>query len=168
MGQELESVTPAPLELVVLVGLQGSGKSTFRRERLDDTHVVVSKDLFRNNPRPARRQVFLIDEALSAGRSVVVDNCNVTLEDRRLLIEQARRYQARVVCYYFPPDLDACHARNALREGKARVPDAAIQRFARWFVEPTREEGFDELFVVQTRENCHEVVLDETTSDGDG
>ena len=33
------------LELVLLVGLQASGKSTFRRERLDATHVVVSKDL---------------------------------------------------------------------------------------------------------------------------
>lgn len=158
MGQNLESVTPAPLELVVLVGLQGSGKSTFRRERFDHTHVVVSKDLFRNNPRPARRQAFLIDEALSAGRSVVVDNCNVTTEDRRLLIEQARRYQARVVCYYFPPDLDACLARNALREGKARVPDAAIHRFARWFVEPTREEGFDELFEVGLGEDGFVIV----------
>ncbi len=63
-------------ELIVLIGLQGSGKSTFRAARFDDTHVVVSKDLMRNNRRPAERQAPLIQEALLAHRSVVVDNTN--------------------------------------------------------------------------------------------
>jgi len=47
-------------ELVILVGLQASGKSTFYRRHLSGTHVLVSKDLLRNNRRPARRQVQLI------------------------------------------------------------------------------------------------------------
>ena len=40
------------IELVILVGLQASGKSTFFRERFAATHEHVSKDLFRNNKTP--------------------------------------------------------------------------------------------------------------------
>jgi hypothetical protein len=43
------------LELVILVGLQASGKTTFRQMRFDGTHVIVSKDLLRNNRRPQSR-----------------------------------------------------------------------------------------------------------------
>lgn len=61
------------MELVLLVGLQGSGKTTFFRERFAATHEHVSKDNFRNNARPARRQRHLIAVAFAAGRSLVVD-----------------------------------------------------------------------------------------------
>src|SRR5262249_13450043 len=80
------------VELVVLIGLQGSGKSTFYRTFYAATHVLVSKDCFRNNRRPQRMQMQLIEQALLEGRSVVVDNTNPTAEDRVPLIEAARRH----------------------------------------------------------------------------
>jgi hypothetical protein len=70
------------MQIVLLVGLQGSGKSTFYRTYHAATHVLVSKDWFRNNRRPQRRQMQLIEQALMEGRSVVVDNMNPTVEDR--------------------------------------------------------------------------------------
>src|SRR3954469_15364260 len=109
------------MELVILVGLQGSGKTTLFRERFAATHAHVSKDNFRSNPRPARRQRHLIAEAFAAGRSVAVDNTNPTAADRAELVEIARAAGAAVECYAFPSDVDACLRRNALREGKARV-----------------------------------------------
>jgi predicted kinase len=63
-------------ELVILVGLQASGKSTFFREQFAATHEHVSKDLLRNNRTRNRRQRELIEAALWAGRPVVVDNTN--------------------------------------------------------------------------------------------
>lgn len=51
------------MEVVILRGLQASGTSTFGRERLPG-HVVVSKDLLRNDRRKALRQRELIAEAL--------------------------------------------------------------------------------------------------------
>ena len=42
-----------------------------------------------------------------------------------------------------------CLARNARREGKARVPDVAIFATAKMLVPPSREEGFDELYRVR-------------------
>ena len=138
-----------PLEVIVLIGLQASGKTTFRMRRFDATHVVVSKDLLRNNRRPARRQAFLIQEALSSGRSVVVDNTNPRLADRLAIIDQARLHGARVIGYYFPATVEESLQRNAGRSGRALVPVVGIYATAKVLVPPVREEGFDELYSVQ-------------------
>ncbi|HKH11411.1 MAG TPA: ATP-binding protein [Rubrobacter sp.] len=136
-------------ELVVFVGLQASGKSTFFRERFAATHEHVSKDLFRNNKNRNRRQGELVEAALRAGRPVVVDNTNPTARDRRPLVELGRRFGARIVGYHFDSGVRGCLARNARREGRARVPDVAIFATAKKLVPPSREEGFDELYRVR-------------------
>ena len=140
------------MELVVLVGLQGSGKSTFYRERFAATHALVSKDLMRSARHKGERQRRQIEEALSAGTSVVVDNTNVRREDRAALLALARAFGARTVGYYFVPDVKASLARNRAREGKARVPDVAIHAAARRLEPPSRSEGFDALHEVRVRE----------------
>ena len=76
------------MELVIFVGLQASGKSTFFRERFAATHEHVSKDLFRNNRDRNRRQAQLIEAALGKGVSVVVDNTNPTAGARMSLIRR--------------------------------------------------------------------------------
>jgi O-acetyl-ADP-ribose deacetylase (regulator of RNase III) len=111
---------------VIFVGLQGSGKSTFYRTHFADSHVLVSRDSFPNNRNPARRQRQLIEEALGAGRSVIVDNTNPTLEDRAELISLARAFGATVVAYYFESRLADCLERNRQRPGKASVPVVAL------------------------------------------
>ena len=136
-------------ELIVFVGLQASGKSTLFRERFAATHAHVSKDLFRNNRNRNRRQGELVEAVLRSGRPVVVDNTNPGLEDRRPLVELGRRFGARIVGYHFESGVRECLARNARREGKARVPDVAIYATAERLVPPSRAEGFDELFRVR-------------------
>jgi predicted kinase len=89
------------MEMIILIGLQGAGKSTFYRQRFAGTHTLVSKDLLRNNKKPACRQRQLIEEALRAGRSLVVDNTNPTREDRAELVRLGRQYGATVLGYYF-------------------------------------------------------------------
>jgi predicted kinase len=144
-------------ELVVFVGLQASGKSAFFRERFAATHEHVSKDLFRNNKDPNRRQAQLIEAALRAGSSVVVDNTNPTVEDRRALIELGRRFGARIVGHYFDSTVRQCTERNRLRAGKARVPDVAIYATAKKLVPPSYSEGFDRLFRVRLIDSSFEV-----------
>ena len=133
----------------MLVGLQGAGKSTFYRQRFAQTHALVSRDLFRNNPRPSRRQAALIEEALAAGRPVVVDNTSPTVADRAAIVEVARRFGAPAICYFFAPDVRAAIARNAARQGTDRVPVVAILATAKRLVPPTHAEGFDRLYVVK-------------------
>jgi predicted kinase len=136
------------MEVVLFVGLQGAGKSTFYRATFASTHVLVSKDRFRHNRRPQRRQMSLIEAALEEGRSVVVDNTNPTVEDRAAIIGLARAYGATVNGYYFDAPLADCLRRNALRSGKARVPDAALRITLERMCPPTAAEGFDRLFRV--------------------
>ena len=137
------------MEMVIFIGLQGAGKSSFFRTRFASSHVLVSKDRLRNNRRPARRQRQLIEEALGAGRSVVVDNTNPTVQDRVELIELARHLEATVIGYYFESRLEDCLKRNRLRIGKERVPDVALLTVARKLELPSVSEGFDRLYYVR-------------------
>jgi predicted kinase len=136
------------LEVVVLIGLQGAGKSTFRAQRFESTHVLVSKDRFRNNRRPERRQQQLISEALAAGRPVVVDNTNPSRAERATIIALARSFQARVVGYFFASPLEQCLARNAARVDP--VPEVGLLATAKKLERPALAEGFDALWTVHT------------------
>ncbi len=153
------------MELVILVGLQGSGKSTFYRERFAATHALVSLDLLRNNAKPRRRQEQLIAEALAAGRSVVVDNTSPTPEVRAPLIGLGRAHGATVIGYSFETILAEALRRNRQREGRARVPDLAIYATAKKLVPPSYAEGFDEVYRVRVREGGFDVAALEV---GDG
>jgi predicted kinase len=145
------------LELVIFIGLQASGKSTYFRERFAATHELVSKDLFPNNRNRNRRQAQLIEVALGVGSSVVVDNTNPTVEDRQSLIRLGREHGAKIVGYYFESTARECVERNRLRAGKAKVPDVAIYATAKKLVPPSYSEGFDELFRVRLTGSSFEV-----------
>jgi predicted kinase len=140
------------MEMIILIGLQGSGKSTFYRTHFAQTHVLVSKDLIQSR-KPARRQQQHVIEALQAGKSVVIDNTNASCESRVELIAVGREYGAAVIGYFFEVQLKASLERNRQRVGKARVPDVAIFATLKRLVPPTYGEGFDQLYSVQSRDD---------------
>lgn len=141
------------MQVVILVGLPGSGKSTFYAERFAATHVHVSPDNFPNNRNPGRRQATLLEEALVAGRDVVVDNTNLRAADRAPIIEAARRHGATVIGYAFEADVAKCRERNRKRQGRARVPDVAIYAARKRLEPPSHAEGFDALVRVRARDD---------------
>lgn len=136
------------MELIIFVGLQAAGKSTWYRDHFAATHVHVSKDLMPNASNRDAKQLLAIEQALAAGRSVVVDNTNPTVASRAPLIALGRRFGARVVACFFEATVKNVIERNRLREGKARVPDVAIYVTSKRLVRPSPEEGFDEVRVI--------------------
>ncbi len=137
------------MELVIFIGLQASGKSTFFQEYFAKTHTLVSKDCFRNNKNRDRRQSQLIQAALQARQSVVVDNTNPSIESRSSIIQQGQIYNSIIIGYYFNSQVPQCLKRNQLRLGKARVPDIAIYATMKKLVKPSYTEGFHQLFSVE-------------------
>ena len=140
------------LECVILIGLPASGKSSFYRDRFAATHDHVSKDLLRSARQPEKRQQALIRESLANGRSVVVDNTNVTVAARAAITALARDFGAAVTAYYFDTAPADALRRNRLREGTARVPDVAIFALRKRLEPPVASEGFDEMWTVRLDE----------------
>ena len=132
-----------------MVGLQGSGKSTWVARHLAGTHVVVSKDHWPNARRREARQRRLVAELLAAGASVVVDNTSPAPEDRAPLVAAARAagVPVRAVVVDTAPEL--CRARNDVREAHDRVPLVGILATRARFVPPTTAEGFERIDVVR-------------------
>jgi predicted kinase len=146
-------------ECVILIGLPGSGKSSFYRQRFAGTHDHVSKDAMRNTRQPQGRQDRLLAESLAAGRPVVVDNTNPDAATRAALIASARRHRARVIGYVFPTEARDALRRNRGRSGRDRVPDVAIFTTRKRLEVPSYAEGFDHLFVVTLIESTQSFTV---------
>ena len=137
---------------MILIGLPGSGKSTFYRERFAGTHDHVSKDLMRHARTPEKRQQQLLTASFTSGRSVVVDNTNPSRKDRAAIIALARERGIPVIGYFFETAAGDALRRNRAREGRERVPDVAIFTVRKRLEPPDRSEGFDQLYLVRVNE----------------
>lgn len=138
------------MEAIIFVGLPGSGKSSFYKERFFNTHVRISLDLLKTRHREAR----ILDVCLETDQRVVNDNTNPTRAERSRFIEavKAARAQYTISGYYFESKVEDCLRRNAQRPEGERVPDVAILSAAKKLELPSFDEGFDQLFYVRLTE----------------
>jgi len=134
------------LEAVILVGIQGAGKSTFYRERFAGTHARINLDELKTRER--EREFF--EECLRGKRSFVVDNTNMKVADRARYIAAARAAGYRVVGYFLESSLKDAMRRNNLRTGKAKVPVPAIAGALKRLEPIRKDEGFDQIFRVKS------------------
>lgn len=146
------------IELAILVGLPGAGKTSFYRARLAGSHVHVSKDVLGHGRDTRRRQLEIVTQALRAGRSVAVDNTNPRAEDRAPLVALGRAAGARVVAYVLDTTPKESAARNRTRTGRERVPNVAVFVTAKRLQAPTRAEGFDAIHRVRADGGDFEVA----------
>lgn len=142
------------MEVVLLIGIQGAGKTTFYQRHLADTHLRLSLDLLRTR----RRERVLFETCLAIRQRCVIDNTNVRRRERARYIAPARAAGVRVVGYFFVPEVRASIARNNLREGKARIPARGVVGTYKRLQRPVPAEGFDELFCVRVAPDGEFVV----------
>ena len=133
------------MEAVIFIGIQGSGKSHFYRERFFNSHVRISLDLLKTRGRERR----LIELCLETQQPFAIDNTNATATNRKIYIEAAKARGFRVAGYFFEPNVAEALKRNEDRSGKERVPKVAIFATLKRLQEPSFEEGFDQLFLVK-------------------
>ncbi len=132
------------METIILIGLQASGKSSFCRERLFDSHVRINLDMLRTR----HREKLLIDSCHEAKQPYVVDNTNPTRDDRVGYIHGAKDSGFRVIGYYFASNIHACKIRNSKRSAEHSVPIEGILGTYGKLQLPVWDEGFDELYYV--------------------
>jgi len=133
------------MQAVILIGIQGSGKTSFYRERFADTHTRISLDVLRTRTR--ERQ--LLEECLKTGKPFVIDNTNVRASERASYISQAKAAGFRVVGYYFRVPLKAAIARNNRHKPGEVVPVPGLIAAFKRLEPPVAAEGFDELYTVE-------------------
>ena len=136
-------------KVIVLVGLPGSGKSTWATAQ---GHVVLSSDAMRIllsgdesdqtiHARVFRTMRFLLRERLELGaRVTILDATHLARKWRKPWLTLAARYGASVEAVYFDLPLEECLRRN--RSRSRVVPEAAIREMAARLQAPARAEGW--------------------------
>ena len=95
------------------------------------------------------REDLLIEKCLENSDSFAIDNTNPTRLERKKYIDIAKVHGYRTIGYFLESKIRDCMARNALREGRARVPEIAIAATSNKLEIPSYDEGFDELYFVR-------------------
>lgn len=128
-----------------MIGIQGSGKSTFYHKYLSDDYVRVNLDTLKTRNREEQ----LVSECFREGKSFAVDNTNPTRADRQRYIPLAQYWGYRIVGYFMESKLQTCIERNNQRSGSAKIPATAIAATSNKLQLPGFDEGFDELYFVK-------------------
>ena len=144
------------MECVIFVGIQGSGKSTFFKERFFDSHIRINLDMLRTR----YREKLIFEACLEAKQKFVLDNTNLTREEREKYIVKAKSFGFKVIGYYFQANLEKAIERNNRREGKAKIPEKGLFGAFKRLQIPDIAEGYDELFYVSIDEENRFVVED--------
>lgn len=137
------------MEIVIFIGLQASGKSSFYQEKLLNSHLRLNLDMLKTR----HREKILFDACLEAKQSLVIDNTNPTVSERQRYILPAKIKSFKITGYYFQSNIEECKQRNSQRHEKSRVPLVGILATAKKLELPTYQEGFDQLYYVKMSNN---------------
>ena len=135
--------------LSIMIGIQGSGKSTFCHNFLAKDFVRVNLDTLKTR----HQEKLLIEECIKQEKSFVIDNTNPTKADRQRYIPPAKAAGYKIIGYFMESKLKECMERNNLRHGKEKIPTIAIASTSNRLQMPSYDEGFDELYFVKNDGN---------------
>jgi protein phosphatase len=160
------------LSLVVLVGISGSGKSTFAGAHFAPTEVI-SSDFCRalvsddENDQAATADAFdvlnfIAGKRLAAGRLTVIDATSVQAAARQSLVALARRHHVLAVAIVLDLPQGTCAARNAARPDRtfgARVLRQQHDQLRRG-LRGLRREGFHRVHVLSGADEVAAAVIE--------
>ena len=174
MRRSITRIEVPEVGLVVLCGASGSGKSTFARRHFAPTEVVssdqcralVSDDETDQSVTAAAFELLhsVVGKRLEIGRLTVVDATNAKPEDRKSIVELARRWDVLATAIVFDLSLAACLEHNEQRQDR-RTPPHAIKRqhdTLRRSAKRLRKERFTRVYTLGSTEELDSVEVART------
>lgn len=147
--------------LFMMVGIPGSGKSTYARKLAKETGAEwVSRDkiCFSMFPKPTytsreRRLVraeFIneIRRRLDQDQDVIADATFLTTQSRRLVLQELKGCARKAVAILVDTPLEIALERNSMRDDSIQVSDNVIWNMYSELRLPNGREGIDELRIV--------------------
>jgi len=143
------------MRIVVLVGLPGSGKTTYLEQV---GAAALSSDAIRKlladdetdqtiHDRVFQALRYLLRQRLALSRPVTyIDATNLTPEERRPYIGIGKSHGCELEAVFFDVPLAVCRERNARRHRV--VPEEALEKMAARLIPPSLAEGFDRVATV--------------------
>lgn len=157
--------------LIMLVGIPASGKSTLTDALLEKGCEIISSDkireelcpdvisLFKDKTRfkEVNAQVFdCVHEraiaGLKNGKSVVLDATNLSRKKRVRFLSSIKRIECNKICILMITPVDTCLERNRKRTGSALVGEEAMYNMLCAFECPHFCEGWDQIIPYATNE----------------
>jgi len=123
-----------------MIGITLSGKTTYRKANF--AHEVIQLSYFDNN---RKKEMEYIEECLKRGKSVVVDDTNLTEKIRKMHIDLAKKYNARMIGIFMNTSTNLIQQRRLRRNEP--FPMVAINKQLKELETPTKDEGFDQLVI---------------------
>jgi len=144
------------MELAIMIGAPGSGKTTFCKRKLSDTHIRLNLDMLGTR----HRENILFRACLEAKQAVVIDNTNLTTRIRARFIGPAIQAGFYCIAYFMDVPLDWCRMMNDNRTGEQHIPDHAVISMYRQLEEPTYQEGFRgiNVFGMEVNQETYEII----------
>lgn len=141
--------------LFIMCGLPASGKSTFAQQFIknSDTRYVSRDEIrfsmikedekyFSHEKEVFKKFASTIAKTLAGGFDVIADATHLNRISRDKLIRAIDQYITEYTITYIvlETSLETCMKRNALREGRARVPDSVMKSMAENWEDITNSE----------------------------
>lgn len=138
----------------LMVGIQGSGKSTFSKKLSQELNIkIVSTDVVRQTVENIKEEdvwptVYkMCAEELKSGKDVIFDATSITPKVRTRLIDNVKElYESfDVGCYFFDVDPTICKQRVEIRnkdKNELYLPVEVIDSYHERLIKPTISEGF--------------------------
>ena len=156
-------------KLIMMCGIPGVGKSTFAKKYLAQYSNYISRDEIRfsllkegEDYFAHEHQVWIeyvnrIADCLNEGKDVIADSTNLSAKSRKKLLKDIDLFsnvKYTIECYSFKVPVQVALARNAQREGLAKVPGDALLNMAKNYTFPSykEDERIEMIFEVDENE----------------
>lgn len=126
-------------EMIIMMGLPGSGKTTFAKQHFDDRYVIVSGDELKTIDKMIKNTKKYLQE----NYSVIIDATNPSKKKRAEFIDIAKTIGIPIKCIHITTSLEEAVHRNNERakNGKSGVPKIVYNIYKKNFEEPSEDEG---------------------------